>query len=125
MKKFLASVVIFVSSFIFINICFAQSPSPSASPAVKTVAAIVSSPPAAQSGVMAWVESHGGFQAAVLMLVSGFLGILSAVRMLLYKLDGVAQGSSIPVDYKGLTVLNKVCLVLGSVVDFFTGNMAH
>lgn len=129
MKKFIASLTLFILSFMFISMSLAQSVTsttvvPAASPVAPVVVSVVSSP-SAQTGVLAWIDSHGGFQAAVLMLVTGFFGILSAVRLLLYKLDGIKQGDPIPADYKGLTIVNKICLVLGSVVDFFTGNMAH
>ena len=77
------------------------------------------------NGMMTWIAAHGGFQASVLMLVTFLFSILSAVRLLLLKLDGVEPGAEIPADKSGLSALNKACIVLGQIIDFVQGNTKH
>lgn len=129
--RLVSSVMLFVICWSFIS--FAQTaPSPAkavvavpAASAAPVVQAVLASPPAAQHGVMAWVESHGGFQGAVLLLVFSAMTLLSALRAVLKKWDGIAEGDAIPADNKSLTLLNKVCMVLGTVIDYVQGNLQH
>lgn len=114
--KFMVSSVLFVVCWSFL--AFAQAPSPAASPV-----AVVSA--ASQGGIMGWVTAHGGIQAAALMLVFSAFTLLSAVRTVLLKYDGLDLGQPIPADYKGLTLVNKLCLLGGNVIDFLTGNTQH
>jgi hypothetical protein len=140
MKRLLASMVLVLLSWSYINVAMAQTlPSPvpvaSAAPAaVKSVqpgveagknAVVAVAGSNAQSGVMGWIESHGGFQAAVLLLVFSMMTLLSALRKVLYSYDGVNEGDPIPPEYKGLTTVNKICVVGGTVLDFIQGNIKH
>jgi len=77
------------------------------------------------SGIMGWITAHGGFQASVLLLVGSAMAVLSGVRQLLYNFDGVAPGAAIPADMTGLTLVNKICVIMGKIVDYITGNVAH
>lgn len=118
---------VFIGLFLFIiswsYLSLAQGVVAPAVPAasVAAQAAVVAAP----SGVMGWIESHGGFQAAVLLLVSSFNTILSALRIVLKKFDGVAEGDPIPADKKALTLVNKLCIILGQILDFSMGNVKH
>lgn len=126
--KTVSSLMLFIICWSYIS--FAQTvakpmASPVASPAAAVVQAVVSPAPAAQHGVMAWVESHGGFQGAVLLLVFTAMTLLSALRAVLKKWDGINEGDAIPADNKVLTLLNKICMVLGTVIDYVQGNVQH
>ncbi len=77
------------------------------------------------SGIMDFVNAHGGPYAAMMLVVGGSFTILSAFRQVLASYDGVAPGAPIPANFAGLTKLNMVCVVLGKVVDFVTGNVQH
>lgn len=113
--KLITSVLLFCFSWNFIAMAQTTSTTLVAQPAI--IAAV----PAA--GIMGWVNAHGGFQAAVLLLVGSAFAILSAIRQVLLAFDGVGPGAtSVP---PGLTVLNKVCLFLGKVIDFLQGNIQH
>lgn len=83
--------------------------------------------PVVQSGggILGWVAAHGGFQAAILLVVGAAMTLLSAFRSVLAAYDGVAQGAAIPENMVGLTKLNKICLILGKIVDFLQGNVQH
>lgn len=130
LKLFLA-IMIFVGSWSFISL--AQVASPAASPAVAVAAQAaapvvqaVASSSGPKTGVMAWVESHGGFQMAVLLLMTSALSLLSALRLVLFKFEGIAEdGSNIPADSKVTLVINKICQYLGVAVDFMMGNPKH
>ena len=122
--KAISSLMLFIICWSYIS--FAQVvPAPAASPAAPVVQAVASQAPAAQHGVMAWVESHGGFQGAVLLLVFTAMTMLSALRAVLKKWDGINEGDAIPADNKALTLLNKICMVLGTVIDYVQGNVQH
>jgi hypothetical protein len=44
----------------------------------------------------------------------------------LYKWDGLdLNGPVDPAKFKTLTVVNKICLVLGKIIDFFGQNPQH
>lgn len=126
--KLISSVMLFVFAWSFIALA---QVAPSASPVVAVVAQsaapVIAAAPAIVpvSGIMGWIAAHGGFQGAVLILVSSFLALLSAIRQVLYNFDGVAPGAPIPVDKSALTLVNKICLILGQVVDFMSGNTKH
>lgn len=128
--KLIIAMFVFIMAWSFITVAqVAGVPVPAASaPAIPNAAVIqanASSAVVSNVGLKGWIESHGGFQAAVLLLIGSAFTILSAFRVVLYKYDGVAPGASIPVGYVGLTKLNMICVVLGHVVDFMTGNVAH
>lgn len=97
----------------------AQGAPPAAPPIVPGAPAVVS------GGIMGWVTSHGGFQAATVLLVYCLNVALSSIRTIAYKLDGLDLTAEVPPDYKGLTLLNKIALVVGNVTDFLTGNTQH
>ena len=90
---------------------------------VSQAAAVVAAAPA--NAIMGRIEAHGGFQASVLLIVFVVFTGLSAFRTILYKLDGVDPGQPIPADKITLTTVNKICLFLGSVIDFIQGNTKH
>lgn len=115
--KLISTVMLFVFAWSFI--AMAQTP-PSAAPAIVAAPAV-----AIPSGIMGWITAHGGFQAAVLLLVGSAFSMLSAVRQVLANFDGVAPGAAIPAGMAGLSLVNKICVILGQVVDFMTGNVQH
>lgn len=121
--KLILSVLAFVCSWSYIALAQQILPSPEPMQAVP-VGPIVNAA-IAQVGVMGWINAHGGFQAAVLLLVGSAFCILSAIRQVLLNFDGVGPGQDIPADQKALTILNKVCLALGKVIDFIQGNVKH
>lgn len=125
---------IFVGSWSYIAVAQVASPSPAvvavAAPAKVAdvpngtpIVATVNGP--AKSGVMAWVESKGGFQLAVLMLMMSAMAILSGFRVALYKYDGLDMSQPVPEQFKTLTRINKICYYVGIVVDFLQGNPQH
>lgn len=120
--KLMAVSLLFVFSFVLVQMAFAQAPSPAASP---VVAAVVAAPPAASGGIWGWVVSHGGLQASILMLVACFNILVSALRDVLYKVDGVNLAPGAPVDSSKLTLLNKLALVSGQILDWMTANIQH
>src|SRR6266403_1539385 len=69
-----------------------------------------------------WLEAHGGMMAVVVAVMLGLNAILSGLRDLLYFLDGVPKGAPIPANYTGLTLVNKICLWLGKILDYVQGN---
>ena len=69
--------------------------------------------------------STQGLVATVLFLVFGANIILSAVRKVLYKYDGVKEGDTIPLSDSCLSLVNKVCLILGQILDFLGSNTKH
>ncbi len=117
--KLFASIFLFVLSYGFIAI--AQVPVASPSPAIIPVVI----PLVEKAGIMAWITAHGGFQAAVLLLVGSAFSLLSAIREILLKFDGIEKGAEIPADKSALTLVNKICIVLGKIVDFLQGNIKH
>lgn len=80
---------------------------------------------AVQTGILGWIAAHGGFQAAVLLVAGGAMALLSGVRQVLLIYDGVAPGAEIPAGMAGLSLVNKVCVILGQVIDFLQGNVKH
>lgn len=116
----------FIMSFVFISMCFAQtSPIVAGSPVPSTPAVMAIVPASAPGGIMNWINSAGGFQAAVLLLVTTFMAILSAIRTLFASFDGVAPGAAIPTSLSGLTLINKICVIGGQILDFIQGNVQH
>jgi|SRR6185369_11535229 len=61
----------------------------------------------------------------IILAVFGLNAILSAVRDILKKFDGVGPGDQIPADKGSLTIVNKVCLFLGKALDYLQGNTQH
>jgi hypothetical protein len=105
----------FIVSFLLLLIgCFAMAQVPAPAP--------VSPVP---SGIMGWVTAHGGFQGAVILLVYMANSILTGLRNAAAKYDGVNPGDAAPADASKLNLLNKVCLVLGKVLDYVLGNPQH
>lgn len=119
--KLLITSVLFAVSFMFINLALAQDQAPMQ---VTTADPLVVSA-VSNGGIAGWIALHGGFQAAILLLVFSAFTFLSAVREILYKFDGVEKGQPIPTGYVGLTWVNRVCVILGKVLDFLQGNVAH
>jgi len=117
--KLFSALVLFIISWSLITLAQVPAPSPTA-----VVAAVVAAP-AAQGGFWGWIMAHGGLQAAVLLLVACFNIIISAVRDLLCKLDGIDLSQPIPADKTKLTFINKVALVSGKVLDWASANVQH
>lgn len=119
--KLILATAIFAASFMFINLALAQDQAPmqvtTADPLV--VSAVTN------GGISGWIALHGGFQAAILLLVFSAFAFLSAVREVAYKYDGVEKGQPIPPQYVGLSKINVAWLVVGKVLDFLQGNVAH
>lgn len=107
MKLFL-SLTLFILSFGLLS--HAQSP----------IIAVPSS-----GGILGWITDHGGYQAAILLLVGSAMAVLSAIRTVLSNFDGVAPGAAIPSNLQGLTLVNKICVILGQIIDFLQGNVQH
>jgi hypothetical protein len=125
--KILMAGLFFSISFMFINLCLAQDAAVVAPAQVTTADPLVVAAvdEGSKGGIMGWIALHGGFQAAILMLVFSAFTLLSAVREVLYKFDGVAKGDPIPAKYQGLNLVNKLCLIFGKILDFMSGNTAH
>lgn len=102
----------------FLNLCLAQVQVTTADPVV--VAVVQPS-----SGVGGWLALHGGFTAAIILIVFSAFTVVSAIREILLKYDGVAPGAPIPPGLTGLTLVNKICVILGKILDFMQGNTAH
>ena len=52
--------------------------------------------------------------------------VLTAIRQILSKFDGIDPVKPLPADApKSLTVVNKLCILVGKAVDFIIGNPAH
>lgn len=115
--KLLITSALFAVSFMFINLALAQDQVTTSDPLV--VSAV------SNGGIAGWIALHGGFQAAILLLVFSAFTFLSAVREILYKFDGVEKGQPIPTGYVGLTWVNRICVISGKVLDFLQGNVAH
>lgn len=113
-RLFVATLLLFTAIF-----CFAQTTTTMPDTTQTTVTA-----PAA-SGIVGWVQSQGGPAAAVMFIVFATFTMLSALRQVLYKYDGIAPGADIPPADKALTGVNKACIILGNVLDFITGNTKH
>lgn len=94
---------------------------PAASPAAVAVVAA----PAAPSGLAGLVNSKGGLIAFVGLCLMCLNMVMSSIRLMLYKWDGVDLSSNVPPDMKALTLVNKICLVLGKALDFFGNNTQH
>jgi hypothetical protein len=85
----------------------------------------VPSPVPAPSGVAGVVASKGGIVGLIIAVMLSMNILMSGARAALAKWDGVDLGQPIPDQYKGLTLINKICLVLGKGVDFITSNLPH
>lgn len=122
--KLFAALTFFMFSFVIVQMAFAQvsSPAPvaSASPAIVAAAPVV-----AQGGFWGWVMAHGGLQASVLLLVACFNIVVTAARDVLCKVDGVNLANGVPPDKTKLTLLNKIALASGTVLDWLTANIQH
>jgi hypothetical protein len=116
--------LIFALILVCASFAFAQEMTPVA-PAVVAASAPIAVIAAPATGILGWIQAHGGFQAAILFIVMSTFTALSALRKILYAYDGVKEGDTIPADKTTLTTVNKICLVLGSVVDFIQGNTKH
>lgn len=94
-----------------------------------SVFAQVASTPAAalqaSGGVSQLIANHGGYQASAVLLVFSVMTMLSALRTVLLKFDGIKDGEPIPADKTVLTKVNIVCIYLGHILDFLTGNVQH
>lgn len=93
---------------------------PAASPAAVAVVAA----PAAPSGLAGMVNSKGGLIAFVMLCLVCLNGVMSAVRLAMYKWDGVDLSADVSAN-KPLTVINKICLISGKILDFFGNNTQH
>lgn len=128
-NKLVASILLFVIGFSFLSMAQVPLPGPSPSPmptvVLPNIGQVIAPAVLASTGIMGWINSKGGFVAAVFLIVTSAFTLLSAVRMVLYKFDGVAPGADIPANLVGLTWVNKICVVLGKLVDMLTGNVAH
>ncbi len=118
MKKLVSSMILFCMSFLLIDFCLAQAPMQ-----VTTADPLVVA--ATGGGIAGWIALHGGFSAAILLLVFSAQTAMSALREILYKYDGVEKGQDIPPSMVGLTQVNKICVILGKILDFMQGNVAH
>lgn len=72
-----------------------------------------------------FIAAHGGLQASLILLVLVLNIVLSAVRDVLASLDGVPKGGVIPEDKAALSLVNKVCIFLGKIIDYVQGNVQH
>lgn len=97
--------------------------------AAATAPAAAASAPAVVAvgtGIMGWVVAHGGLQAAILMLLVCANTAISAVRTICYKYDGLDLTDDVdPEKYKTLTVVNKIALVVGKLLDIVGSNTQH
>jgi hypothetical protein len=103
-------------SMLFIGVELLAQSSPTPAPAA------VSTPATSSNSFLTQV---GGLAGAVSFVVFGLFTILSALRVVLAKYDGVSPGQNTATPDTKLTILNNVCSFLGSVVDFLTGNIQH
>lgn len=51
--------------------------------------------------------------------------LLSLLRTLCYKLDGIEPGATVPATDKVLTVLNKISILVGKALDYIMANVQH
>src|SRR5579884_1197197 len=110
------AVVFFVLAYSMLSLAQSSpTPAPSATPAVVSAAS--------PSGLAGLVNSKGGLVAFVTLCVLCLNMIMSSVRLMLYKWDGINPGDQVPANATALTFVNKVCIVLGNIVDFFGQNV--
>lgn len=64
-------------------------------------------------------------QALPLILLYGLNVVLSAVRAVLAKIDGVNPGDQIPADKTNLNLINKAAIFLGQIMDLVMMNTQH
>lgn len=114
MKHFVTgfSLAIALMVIVFSFVALAQSPAPSPLPV-------------SGGALVAIVNSKGGLVAFIILVMACVNIIMSSVRLALYKWDGVNPGDQIPADDKALTLVNKICLFLGKIVDFIGQNVQH
>lgn len=110
-------------AFVLAYSMLAIADAPAGSPAPAAVA-VIAAPPVAPSGLAGLVSSKGGLIAFVMLCLICLNSVMSAVRLALYKWDGVDLSADVSANTT-LTTVNKVCLVLGKVVDFFGNNTQH
>lgn len=120
LKMFLAAGLLFTFSYVF-----ADAPGVSPTTAVAPTAAVVSAPSAPALSVGGFIQSHGGVQPSIILILLCLNSILSALRDICARLDGVKPGDAAPVGDAKLSMLNKACLVLGKVLDYVMGNPQH
>lgn len=111
--KFLTLIVIVLLSVVIFQAAQAQIVVQAPTPA----AAVISSGN--------FVEAHGGLVATLVLLVFAAQALLTALRTVLLKFDGIAEGQDIPPANTTLTLVNKICIVLGTILDFLQGNAKH
>ena len=125
LKVGLASAVLF-----FIIHSFADAPVAASQPASTASAAAVvqnaasASAPIASMSLGDYIKSHG-LPASAIMLLLCLNAILSGLRDLCAKLDGVKPGDAAPAGDVKLSMLNKACLILGKILDYLTANVQH
>lgn len=110
--KYLVAIVFLLFTIVMIGSIQAQEV------VVQNPAPIISAPVAAPLG-------SGGLISIILLVAFSANTMLTALRTVLLKYDGVAPGSDIPADDKALTLVNKICIVLGSILDFLMSNPQH
>lgn len=77
-------------------------------------------------GLQGFINSHGGPQGSLVILIYCLNAFLSAIRDILSKLDGVAPGDVLTADkFKALTFMNKACVIVGKTLDYLTANTQH
>lgn len=119
MKVFKFFAALFVFSFSWLLL--AQDPA--AAPAAVAPAIVASS--SFLSGIWGWLNAHGGPVAAVLLLVGSFNALCSVIRDQLAKYDGVDLTKPIDPQYATLTLVNKICLWSGRILDLVNANTQH
>lgn len=90
-------------------------------------------PPTAVAPVVAapnflqdFLNSHGGPMGAFILIIYTLNTLLSAIREILYKWDGVTADDPLTMEkFKVLSLVNKACLVVGKLIDYATGNTQH
>lgn len=125
MKMF--SYLIVASLTIFCLHAFADAPA-TAAPSVTPSVADASAPtvaPVTTSALSTFINSHGGMSSSIILVLMCMNSLLSALRDICARFDGVNPGDAAPVGDTKLTVLNKVCLILGKILDYVTANVQH
>lgn len=117
MKKILSVLVLsFCLLFIGVTLLAQSSPPPAAPPAASVAA------PSPASGFLAHT---GGIAGAVSFIVFGMFTLLSAIRLVIAKYDGVNPGENKSDPDAKLTFLNVALIWLGKAMDLFMGNPQH
>lgn len=122
MKKFLAMLTLSVCFMCTGVILLAQSSPTPAPVAAAAASAVIGSPAVVSSN---FLVQTGGLIGAVSFIVFGLFTLLSAIRMVVAKYDGVAPGSNTPAPDAKLTFLNTALIWLGKAMDMVMGNVQH